>query len=341
MSYDEERSWVEWIVGPLLDPGVDVVLGLAVALLSSAAIVLIDGPLRIAFALPLVLFLPGYALVSALFPRGEGWTPSRQVRTTTANGITVGERVALGFGTSVALLPPLGVVLLGFGVPLDAYHAVESLGGISVAGLLVAAVRRWRLPERERFRVPYDRWYRELHGAVVGQDSSVDAALNVAVILAVLLATSTLAYAVVTSPGGDSYTGFAVLTENDSGDLVAAGYPREFVEGSSERVVLSIANREGEPVTYTVVVALQDVDESGTPTARSELARFSGTVRNGETWRRPVNVTPSRTGEDMRLVFYLYEGPAPPDPSTETASEYVHIWIDIRAPSGAQVSPPG
>ena len=51
---------------------------------------------RTLLGLPLVLFLPGYALVSALFPSREGLDDI--------------ERVALGFGLSLALIP---LIVLG------------------------------------------------------------------------------------------------------------------------------------------------------------------------------------------------------------------------------------
>src|SRR3989304_2036405 len=54
-------------------------------------------PLRIVFGLPFVLFLPGYALIAALFPRKDD-----------LDGI---ERIALSFGLSIAVVPLIGLAL--------------------------------------------------------------------------------------------------------------------------------------------------------------------------------------------------------------------------------------
>jgi uncharacterized membrane protein len=54
-------------------------------------------PVRIILGLPLVLFLPGYALIAALFPRKDD-----------LDGI---ERIALSFGLSIAISPLLGLGL--------------------------------------------------------------------------------------------------------------------------------------------------------------------------------------------------------------------------------------
>jgi len=56
-----------------------------------------ETPIRIILGLPLVLFLPGYSLIAALFPRKAD-----------LDGI---ERVALSFGLSLAIVPLLGLVL--------------------------------------------------------------------------------------------------------------------------------------------------------------------------------------------------------------------------------------
>lgn len=53
--------------------------------------------LRIIFGIPLVLFLPGYALIAALFP-GK-------------NDLDTIERIALSFGLSIAIVPLIGLAL--------------------------------------------------------------------------------------------------------------------------------------------------------------------------------------------------------------------------------------
>ena len=56
-----------------------------------------ETPVRIVLGLLLVLFLPGYSLIAALFP-GKG----------DLDGI---ERIALSFGLSIAVVPLLGLAL--------------------------------------------------------------------------------------------------------------------------------------------------------------------------------------------------------------------------------------
>ena len=90
-------------------------------------------PVRIILGLPLVLFLPGYALIAALFPREDD-----------LDGI---ERVALSFGLSIAITPLLGLALnyTPFGIRLSPVFTVLSVFTISLA--ICAYVRRRRITE--------------------------------------------------------------------------------------------------------------------------------------------------------------------------------------------------
>lgn len=94
-------------------------------------------PLRIILGLPLVLFLPGYALIATLFPRKDD--------------LDAIERIALSFGLSIAITPLLGLALnyTPFGIRLAPILTVLSVFTISLA--LGAYVRRSMVPEEDRF----------------------------------------------------------------------------------------------------------------------------------------------------------------------------------------------
>ena len=100
-------------------------------------------PIRIILGLPLVLFLPGYSLIAALFIRKDD-----------LDGI---ERVALSFGLSIAITPLLGLALnyTPFGIRLTPILIVLSVFTIALA--IGAYVRRSRIPEGDRFVVEIGR----------------------------------------------------------------------------------------------------------------------------------------------------------------------------------------
>jgi len=103
-----------------------------------------ETPVRIILGLLLVLFLPGYSLIAALFPRKDD-----------LDGI---ERIALSFGLSIAVVPLLGLALdyTPFGIRLVPVLVVLSVFTVLLA--VIAGVRRLGLPEGERFVVVVDGW---------------------------------------------------------------------------------------------------------------------------------------------------------------------------------------
>ena len=99
-----------------------------------------ETPVRVLLGLLLVLFLPGYSLIAALFLAKDD-----------LDGI---ERIALSFwAPGIAVVPLLGLALnyTPFGIRLVPILVVLSMFTISLA--VVACVRRLGLPEGERFVV--------------------------------------------------------------------------------------------------------------------------------------------------------------------------------------------
>jgi uncharacterized membrane protein len=314
-----------------------------------------DTPLRVVVGLPFVLFVPGYALVAALFPErgpdrtGEagdgpaGPDPDPEAGTDAdAGGIDGIERVALAFGTSIAVVPLLGLVLnfTPFGIRL--VPVVASVGGFTLVATGVAAVRRRDLPDAERFRVPYRAWLAAARAELFEPDDRTDAALNVLLAASVVLAAASVGYAVAVPKQGESFTEFYLLTEGADGDLVADGYPTEFTAGEGRSLVVGIGNQEHERVNYTVVVQLDRVrvaNDSTTVLERTELRRFTPGLAHNGTWQRSHVVTPRTTGERLRLTYLLYRDAPPATPSVDTAYREVHLWVNVSAPAGASASP--
>jgi uncharacterized membrane protein len=296
--------------------------------------------LRIVLGLPFVLFLPGYALIAALFPEQGGQrehssTDSTEEAETPANGgsgIDGIERVALSFGLSIAVVPLVGLVLNFTPWGIRLVPILVGVGGVTVGCAVIAASRRWELPPDERFRVPYREWYGAVHTEVFEPDTPTDAALNILLALSMLVAVASVGYAVAVPKEGESFSEFYLLTEGEDGELVADGYPTEFVRGEGQPLVVGVGNNEHEPTTYTVVVQLQDVDVVDNETRvreRSELDRFGTRLAHNETWHHPYEVTPTMTGTRLRLQFLLYTDEAPANPRVENSYRDLHLWVNV------------
>ncbi|WP_148414159.1 DUF1616 domain-containing protein [Haloferax sp. KTX1] len=317
----------------------DVPLALAVVVSSSLVAILDVVPIAQALVgLPVLLFLPGYALLLALFPAGSAGATAEGPsfgRFEWQPDLGLGERFALAFGMSVALLPIVGLALLWTGVGLDAAPVIAALSAVVVVGLAVGEVRRRRLPETERFHVPIRRWWADVVRSF-DRPSRVDSLLNVALAAAVLLAVASLSYALVAPGTGESYSSLSLLTQDAGGEFVAADYPEALTVGEQTALFVSVENVEGEATSYTLVAELQRVERANGETTvveRQALGSRTETVEDGETWRTRHGFAPTLTGEDLRLTYYLYEGDAPSEPSTDTAYRSAYVWVTVTEES--------
>ncbi|MFB6104207.1 MAG: DUF1616 domain-containing protein [Halobacteriaceae archaeon] len=294
--------------------------------------VLRETPLRILLGLPFVLFVPGYAFIAALFP--EAGDPPTEDDSTRDRGIDGIERVALSFGLSIAVVPLIGLVLnfTPWGIRLT--PIMVAVSAFTLLATYVAAERRWALPPEDRFQVPYRDWVSAGTTELLDPSSRADAALNVLLVASILLATASVAYAVAVPKQGESFTEFYLLTRNESDALVAADYPTNFSRGEARPVVVGVTNQEHRAVRYSIVVELQRVqfvnNTTVTVLAQRELTRLStGVLAHNETYMTTHNITPTMTGDRLRLVYLLYRGEAPANASIDSAYRELHLWINV------------
>jgi len=319
VSFDTDDGGFLSAFRSVIVPSGDVLLGTAATALTLVVGLTTAGVARAALGLLLVFFLQGYAVVAAAFPTCP---PDRWVV----------RRLALPFGVSLAMLPPLGLALSLAGVPFTAPYVLGISGAITVVGLLAAGRRR--VHRQQRSLSAPRRWVGGLGGAL--DRPAADLLVNALTLVAVVTAMSGLVFAVVAPAPQPQYASFSVLTENESGELVASGYPTEFTAGQGQNVVVEIANRGADAQGYTVVVQLQRFDQSTeSVSSRSRLLRLNPTVAAGETWTRPVTVTPDTTGQRMRLAFLLYADGPPENPTVADADEHLFLWVNVTGGAGA------
>jgi len=315
--------------------GVGVVLDLVVVLVVAAALLVVSfGPLSVPRWLELALavvavFLPGYALVAALFTRRPSTANDQHFaeRVRRPDGF---ERVVLAVATGSVAAPLLGIAL-NFSPWLVRRRAVHAtLLGFVLVTSLVAAVRRFRLPSVERY-TPARRWLAALGGLVDGRRGREVDLVTVAVAVAVVVAAAGVFTVASTAQTGEEFTEFAVLSGAE-GRLVAGEYPENVTASDPVAVELLVENREGERASYTVVTMLQRLTEteSGTRVSESEtFQRVNLTVDSGRVERFDHAVTPTMTGARLRLAFLLYRGPVPDNPRLSNAYRHTHVWLNV------------
>lgn len=166
-------------------------------------------PLRIVFALPLLLFVPGYVLIAAMFPR--------------KSELSLIERFTLSIGMSIAIF-----VFDGFAISVTSWRfrpgpIVYSLSLITLLLTLITLAVRTRIPVQDRFYIDPSLFSAFL--AVMRSDekpSEIERALIIALVGSIIIASGMLIYAKLTFEE-ERFTAFYILGEGGK----AENYPKE------------------------------------------------------------------------------------------------------------------
>lgn len=282
----------------------------------------IGGRLRILFGLPLAILLPGYALVSVLFPTRPVDGRARRGGSGGRPGLTDIERLLFSVALSFVLVPFVAFVLSYVGLGIRLRPLVLGVGGLTLALAGLGLVVRLNVPAERRQGLPRGLGLGVLSGylsrrpaglgsqAPFEPETGSQRLLNVVFVVAILLFATSVGYAVVTPSADDKpFTEFYLLTEQDDGELRAENLPREFSAGERASIYVAIANHEREDVSYTVVVRL----------AGEEVNRFTTDVQDGHTKRIEHPFTLEQTGNDLALTFNLYKGQPSGEPYREVS----------------------
>lgn len=276
----------------------DIILMVALTILT-AAFVLIK-PLNQTFirtilGILLVLFIPGYSLIAALFPK---WGD--------LDGI---ERAALSFGLSIAVTPLIGLALnyTPWGIRLD--PILISLTMFTLAMCLIAFLRRRQLPEKERYFVPFGQFVKDIRKSFQGE-SKTERILSIVLIISIILAISTTAYIIVKPKEGEKFTEFYILGP----DGKASNYPTNLTTGQNGSVIIGVVNHEYATTDYLLMVKVNN----------STLQNKTLTLTSGQKMEIPFNFTAGTPGQ-KKMEFLLYKLP-----NNETAYRSLHLWLNMK-----------
>lgn len=296
-------------------------LGLVVGLVVAATLALlvpgVPWPVEWLLGFPLLLLLPGYAVVSALFPERPGG-PSEASR-------SVGwpARAGLSLVVSAVVVAVVGVLFTSQGlVRLTLAPAVLSIGAVTLLAVGIAVLRR-RPVVRDRRADPVAD---TSNGSVAGT-FGISGVQSIVLVVSVLLLVSTLAFAG-TSPAEDPYSE-VYLTDGEGVDIGPEDGAQTMIAGAENTISLDVENHEGRPTDYRVVIRLQRVDGDGTVLAGERLDDFRVGLAPEETgvYERPLE--PTMTGERLRLQVLVYKGGVDGDLGPGTADLTLRLWVTV------------
>jgi len=251
-----------------------LLLNIATILLALIVVFLHSNAIRIVVGLPVMLFIPGYTLIAALFPGRGG--PGKM------------ERVVLSLGFSIAVVSLIGIILNYTPAGISLYPALISLVFFIVVISLVAWYRRRRLAESNRIALSPGLALISWRG-----QKFIDRVLSIIVIVAVLGAIGVLGYAIARPGVGERYTEFYALGQGD----MAEGYPEQLTVGEEAEVTIGIINHEHQEMRYRIEIIADGVSSG-------EVGEV--VLDHEEKHEVGVGFIPGRAGDKQKVEFLLY-----------------------------------
>lgn len=252
-------------------------------------------PLRTILGIPMVLFLPGYSLIAMLFPRKSD-----------LDGM---ERLALSFGLSIAVVPLIGLGLnfTPFGIRL--VPVLLCISSFTLVMCALSYLRRLKLPEDERFSVPFSSILPLING-IMDSKSRMDKVLTVILIFSILISIIMLIYVIITPKQGEKFTEFYILGDNGK----AEDYPGNLEAGKNASVIVGIVNHEYVALNYSLQISLDN----------DSLSTMNIPLMHNTTWEKRVFFTPGKTGKDLKLNFFLFK-----EDNFTAPYRDLHLWVNV------------
>lgn len=322
--FDTYRDSVDLLATSVLTAG---------ALLATvgAPLVAIPSVVRVLVGLPFLLFAPGYVLSVAVFPRStteatnDGASGLADVNGEALGGV---ERLVISCASSLIALAVVAFVSDATLWAIQPVPIVLGLGALTAVATAVALLRRQSVPSRFRPDPA------GALNAIFGVKQHRDLVFVVALVVAVTVSAVGVVYASSVEQSSEQFSEYALLSETESGKLTATDHPSELPRDEPTTLHTYIENHQGHQVTYTVIVTLERVGSpNGDGTESRELARLTPTLSAGESRSVQHTVSPTMTGEDLRLKYLFYSGEPPTDPSQPNSDDSLHLWVDV-VPAG-------
>jgi len=302
----------------LLFAGIWLIAAIAVIYLAP----LNETPIRVVLTFPTVLFIPGYCLIAALFPKKDD--------------IGLVERIMLSIGISIAVVPLIGLGLnfTPWGIRLD--PIIVSISLFSAVMIVVAFYKRVVISSRDRFRIPFPAIAAGIRGeSETPRESRIDRSLNAILVLLILVVLITTIYVIVVPKEGERYTEFYLLGEN----MTIADYPNQIIPGRSYPLYIGVGNQENRDVTYTIETWMVHTEfDNVTNTSRivsmDSNNYLSFVLADNETTIIPFNLSVGRTGYNQ-VQFLLFNETVPgleengPDRISASYRD-LHLWINVE-----------
>jgi len=249
-----------------------------ISIIALAALPIVNwttGNLRIVVSVIVLLFVPGYTLLAALFPK--------------RGTIRTAERIALSLGLSLAIVPVIGLSLhfTPWGLAINSVLVAVTIFVLLASG--ISWYRDSRLPAEGRlsFRISLSMpgWH---------QLGKMDKALSVGLALVLSLLTAVVAYAAFTPNKGENFTEFYILDAQGTTNH----YPEKVAYSEPVTILAGVVSHEDIATDYIVEAKVDGV---------LATTRETGNLARGQQWQEEISFVPQNTGNGQKVEFWLYK----------------------------------
>ena len=214
---------------------VDILLFMVWAIFLSILVLFeVEGFIRIFFGLPFILFIPGYILISALYPNKKK-----------EKSIDFIERIALSLGISIAIVPLIGLALnyTSWGIRLEPMLMLISFFIFGVGSI---ALLRW-------FRtIPEERYLITIDVSFLQSKNKLYNVLTIILLVCIVISVILLLYAITSPKTGERFTEFYLLGKSGKADE----YVQNLSVGENAFVFVGISNHEYRIINYSLDIWL-------------------------------------------------------------------------------------
>lgn len=251
----------------------------------------VGGPLRSGLGIPMALFIPGYSIVSAMFPEKEpvsGW-----------------RRLGLSLLLQLLLVTGLGFVMNFTPWGLRLYPVLVLNSAIVLVSEAVAHYRRLKVPEERRFELTVP-----LPGDWRGEHAKPDKVLSVVVFVTAAIAVGAFVYAAGHPLSKEKVTELYILGP----DGRAGNYGQAVKVGEETALTVSVVNREQGTMTYELRMVVDGAQEG-------DLVS-TGALMPGSRWDKQMYYIPTTPGvKKVEFLLYLADQREP--------YRKTHLWVNV------------
>lgn len=242
----------------------------------------------------LILFMPGYSLIAAIYPKKQS-----------IDGI---ERFTLSFGLSISITTMIGLAIRYTQYLNQFISTFFLLSVFTIIMVFIAFIRRKRVPEGEKFYVNFSGFLISIKH-LFKVESKTNKIVSIILLVSIIVAISTTAYIIINPKQSEDFTEFYILGPGGQ----ASNYPTNLTVGQNGSVIIGIVNHEQKTVNYNLIVTSNG----------NVMSDMNISLTNGNSTQIPYTFSANTAGhKDVEFLLYKL-------PDNINVYRSLHLFVNV------------